>query len=127
ESLLERNAQRVLRALRLFARGRGVVRYGAGRQVFPPSLVTKVRPSEVVTVAFAASAARTAARSIASGDATRCQVRPSGVSTTTPGGLTSQQTVGDGAAPAVSVAPTPVASACHVAPPSIDRSMRPRA
>src|SRR2546422_9932887 len=45
--------------------------------VWPPSLVLKVRPSAVVTVADWASVARTAIRPAASGNATRRQERPS--------------------------------------------------
>src|SRR5262249_47518640 len=65
-------------------------------QVAPPSVVLKVRPSAVVTVADCASVARMAITSTASGNATRRQERPSAVTSTVPPDPTSQQTDGIG-------------------------------
>jgi hypothetical protein len=83
--------------------------------------VTNSRPSTVVTVAFSASVADTDRRSAVSGNATRRHVRPSVESSTNPDRPTSQQTDGDGEAPAVRVSVAPVASVRHVAPASADR------
>jgi len=89
-------------------------------QVCPPSDVANVRPSCAVTVAFRSSLARTDCRSTGSGNAMRTHVRPSIERTTVPPGPTSQQTVGDGASPEVSVTFTPVCCVSHVAPPSTE-------
>src|ERR1051326_2328075 len=99
----------------------------ARRQVFPPSVVVNTRPSIVVTVAFDASDARTDWRSIASGSDARVQVAPSVEIRTRPPAPASQQTVGDGALPAVNGVATPVDCGCHVKPPSIERSTPPEA
>ena len=69
-------------------------------QVRPPSLVTKARPSAVVTVAFSPSIAVTDRRFTASGKATRRQRVPFVVSNTVPDGPISQHTDGEGDAPA---------------------------
>jgi len=74
----------------------------------PPSVVVNTRPSAAVAVAFEPSVARIAARSILSGKATRCHVRPSLDTRTRPPGPTSQQIVEDGAAPVVSRTGKPV-------------------
>jgi hypothetical protein len=83
--------------------------------------VLNVRPSAAVTVAEVSSIARTAIRFVATGNASRCHDRPSVESRTVPAGPTSQQTDGEGDAPAVSVTVTPVCSVRHDAPPSADR------
>src|SRR4051812_40764025 len=68
--------------------------------------------------ACVASEARTPLRSIASGNATRCHVRPSVDRATVPASPTIQHTVGDGAVPEESTARTPLDCACQFAPAS---------
>ena len=91
-------------------------------QVTPPSDVLKIRPSAVDTDAVAASVARTADKSVISGNATRRQLRPSIVSSTTPPRPTTQHTDVDGAAPAVSSPTMPVGTASQLVPPLVERS-----
>ena len=89
-------------------------------QVRPPSLVTKTRPSAVVTTADDASAAETATRFAAVGELILCQCSPpSVVRTTIPRVPTIQHISADGAAPAVKSLPAPLV--CRYHSPSVPR------
>ena len=65
--------------------------------------------------------ARTATKSVTSGNGTRRHDRPSVDRRTVPRAPTIQQTVGAGDAPAASGASAPVRCVSHVDPPSTDR------
>ena len=93
----------------------------------PPSAVENWRPSEVVTVAFFASMARTAVRFTASVKGRSCHVVPSVDNTTAPARPTIQQTSRAGDEPAVKTIPAGAACGCHVTPPSVERWIVPGA
>src|SRR4029450_10359507 len=90
-------------------------------QVAPESGVVNVRPSVVTTTAVVTSVAETLARSTVSGNLTRCHVRPSFVTSTSPPWPTNQHTDDEGAAPArIRVGASTVYCVAQIVPPSID-------